>query len=113
MDDWLVSVCKDDKVVGLYLSRGLREIETIKALHRGCDIEGFLVCRSTEKVKPSLKSEDGCRKVICIETGEIFNSVNSCAESIGVPRWNVYRNIQRCYAVDGKHYRYLNESDYG
>ena len=112
MDDWLVSVCRDGKVVELYYSQGLTDIDTIRAMHRTCKIEAFLVRRSVEKMEWNVSSTSCHKKVICVATGEIFNSVNELSQSIGVSRGNVYRNIIRGYAINGKYYRYINKSDY-
>lgn len=109
MDDWLVSVVKDKKVIDLYFSDGLRDIATIRALHKDCEIETMLLRKNSQ---PDNNDDDNkfvrwqSRPVRCIETGEVFSSAAACAMALGVGRCNVYKAIQRGLAVRGNHYEY-------
>lgn len=111
MDKWLVSVEKCGKVVALYFSKRLKEFAAIRAMHKGCKIiaTNLNVKSSVEDDEDKNKESEKCltKKVKCIETGEIFSSVTECANTIKVPRWNVYKAIQRGSVLCKRHYDYL------
>lgn len=107
MDDWLVSVVKDGKVVDLYYSEGLRDLSAIRVLHRDCEIETMLLRRNVRPTDDdSLVERPLSRPVRCIETGYVYISAAACAKALGVPRCNVYKAIQRGLAIRGCHYEY-------
>ena len=119
MDDWLVSVVEDGKVKELYLSDDLCDIRTIKALHKGNDVERMRIVSTWEIERPpkyEYGSNDGwhIRRVMCADTGEVFASVSDCAEHFGVSRWNVYKAIRRGITAGGHRFVYLeNENNNG
>ena len=49
------------------------------------------------------------RPVICLETGERFDSFNECARSIGVPRSTLYNAVTKGHATRGHHYFYADK----
>ena len=111
MDEWLVSVVKEGKVVDLYYSEGLRDIGTIRAIHKDCEIETMLLRTQSKPIKVAEEDDTKfirwqSRPVRCVETGELYLSVAECAFALGVGRNNVYKAIQRGHGINGKHYEY-------
>ena len=113
MDDWLVSIEKNGKVVELYFSKGLIDLDTIRALHKGCDVNAVRimtrdksVCEEKCQNKKDKNRKWQIRSVTCIETGQTWNSAADCSKSIGVPRSNVYKAIQRGITAGGFHFKY-------
>lgn len=47
--------------------------------------------------------------VICLETGEKFESFNECARAIGVPRSTLYNAVTKGHATRGHHYFYAEK----
>lgn len=111
MNDWLVSVEQNGKVVELYYSKNLNDFGAIRAIHGGCNVAAMRMNnmqqedKSVEKQIEQTKSTT--RRVRCLETGEIFSSVTDCADTIKVSRWNVYKAIHRGTVLCKKHYDYV------
>lgn len=111
MDDYLVSVVNDGKVVDLYFSN-LEDIDTIRALHRGCDIETMRVGGTAQP-----KSNGDSRKklhrqlhaVRCIETGVVYPSVKECSRETGIGVKSIYESIRRGIAAKGMNFEYLKD----
>lgn len=113
MDDWLVSVCKNGKVIELYYSYELKDIDTIRALHPGCLVETMCVYKSEKQNVQDVgvvipKQRYVTKRVKCVETGEEYKSVSSCSSEIGESRWTVYKAVQVGYEINGKHYKYID-----
>ena len=110
MDDWLVSVEKDNKIVELYFSENLHDIDTIRAIHKGCRIKSVQIAESSntkdEKKHDDVKSLS--KRVRCAETGVIYLSTSDCSNALGIPRWNIYKAIQRGIAAGGLHFEYID-----
>lgn len=47
--------------------------------------------------------------VICLETGEKFESFNECTRAIGVPRSTLYNAVTKGHATRGHHYFYAEK----
>ena len=112
MDDWLVSVVSDGKVVDLYFSDELEDIATIRALHKDCELEAMRLTEPApvcveQPAEPVKRVRIQSRRVRCVETGQTYISATACAEAIGLPRWNIYKAIQRGITAAGKHYEYI------
>lgn len=110
MDDWLVSVEKDGKIVELYFSENLHDIDTIRAIHKGCYIEGVQIAESSS-IKEEKKNDDTkplLKRVRCVETGRVYNSVMDCCKALAIPRWNIYKAIHRGIAAGGLHFDYID-----
>ena len=110
MDDWLVSVEKDNKIVELYYSEELHDIDTIRAIHRGCNVEAVQIAVSTSARNKKSKCDTKLlsKRVRCIETGDIYPSSLDCADALGISRWNIYKSIQRGIATRGLHFKYID-----
>lgn len=113
MDDWLVSVCKDNKIVEIYFSKDLREMDAISAIHRGCVFQAVKLstndeCKKEEDIPSVEKGKNLSKRVRCIETGDVYLSSLDCAEALGIPRWNIYKSIQRGIATRGLHFEYID-----
>lgn len=112
MDDWIVSIVKNGKVTELYFSDGLRDITAIRAMHRDCDVEVMrLVSEKTatpEEQGTKVTKRFTTRRVVCFETGVVFDSAFECSEVMGVSRCNIYKAIQRGIAAGGFHFNYID-----
>lgn len=117
MDDWLVSVEKDGKIVELYYSENLHDIDTIRAIHKGCRIESMQVAENVStkienaKTKIDKKKYDMrnmSKRVRCVETGNVYDSVLDCSNALGIPRCSVYKAIYRGIAASGLHFDYID-----
>ena len=111
MNNWLVSVEKNGKVVELYYSKNLNDFGAIRAIHPGCNVVASRMNNMQQEdkgVKEQIEpTKSTTRRVRCLDTGEIFNSVTDCAESLNVSRWNVYKAIHRGTVLCKKHYDYV------
>ena len=114
MDDWLVSVISDGKVIDLYLSEDLCDLNTIRAMHKGCDVEAMHIAVEIDPYKRGKIIKETRllipKRVRCFETKEIFASVSECSNAVGASRWSIYKAVRNGFCVDGKHYNYVNES---
>ena len=109
MDDWLVSVEKDNKIIELYYSEELHDIDTIRAIHRGCKVEAVQIAVGVRvKNKKKCDTKLPTKRVRCIETGDEYLSSLDCADTLGIPRWNIYKSIQRGIATRGLHFEYID-----
>lgn len=115
MDDWLVSVVRDDKVVELYYSEELQDMQTIRALHKGCKIEAARIgdvkigMASDGDVMQKLGSIAVSRRVRCVETGKVYLSAAECSADVRIKRWNIYKAIQNGIAARGLHFEYVSD----
>lgn len=114
MDDWLVSVVKDGKVVDLYFSHDLSDTRAIKALHPGCSLEAGRV-KEEEKPLPVFVPEGKGKKkrtssrerkswacfVRCVETEATWPTVVECSKATGIPTWAIYKSIHKDYVANG------------
>lgn len=66
-----------------------------------------------EKIsKILIRNPRGAKKVINVETGEIFNSIKSAAESVGKSRDVIWRALYgRIKTAGGYHWKFLSEYD--
>jgi len=117
MDDWLVSVVKDGKVVDLQLSKGLLNLDTIKAVHGDCDMELFKIAqRKEEDDVPCIDLTDiqevvareGKSPVKCIENGVVYDSVKDASRRLGIPCVNIYASIRRGIKAYGFSFEYFD-----
>lgn len=123
MDDWLVSVVKDGKVRELYFSHDLQDMATIRALHPGSSFETCHVCvekqekqeeyvpvGGLQRGRPTSKS--WAKRVMCVETGETWNTVMECSRLTGIPTWSLYKSVHRNCEIRGLHFTVIkNKTD--
>ncbi|MBR5912782.1 MAG: GIY-YIG nuclease family protein [Selenomonadaceae bacterium] len=77
-------------------------------------LRGFKHSKSFgEKISKALiRSQNGAKKVINVETGEIFNSIKNAAESVGKSRDVIWRALYgRIKTAGGYHWKFLSEYD--
>lgn len=67
-----------------------------------------------DKSRPGRKVT--ARKIICVDTGQIFSDVHDMADQLGIATQTVYNIIRRGQTYRGNKYRYAQEggvTDYG
>lgn len=122
MNDYMIAVVRNDKVISLTYSDDLGELPTLRALHKDCDIEVMHISEdgATQKVEEAvftpIFSRNGrplANKVRCIETGQLFRSVSECSLLTGISPVGIYKSIRLGYSASGYHFQYagLNEED--
>lgn len=115
MDDYLVGVVVCGKVVDLFYSKDLAELDTAKVLWPSCTLEVIDLTSHVEKPLPipatSLDTvrRNINRRVVCIETGEVFRSVSACSKSLLIPTDSIYKSIRQSIAAYGYHFIYEKE----
>lgn len=62
-----------------------------------------------DKSRPDRKQKR--RKVICIDTGQIYNSASDMAEQLGIATQTVYNIIRRKQVFRGLTFRYMDGSE--
>lgn len=113
MDEWLVSVVKEGKVVELYFSDELEDLDTIRAMHKGCVVESIRIARRVNAVKvKDVSVSQGVKRrskrIRCIENGIIYESSAECAKILGIHRDNIYKSISRGITAGGYHFEYFD-----
>jgi hypothetical protein len=115
MDDYLVGVVVCGKVVDLFYSKDLAELDTAKVLWPSCTLEVIdLTSHVGELVPVPATSLDTVRRginrrVVCVETGEVFRSVSACSKSLLIPADSIYKSIRQSIAAYGYHFIYEKE----
>ncbi len=114
-NNYLVSAHKDGKVHHLYYSEDLSDLQTIKAMHKDCEVEVIpLSTTIRKKEKPqtdnyviSRNGKPFANRVKCIETGRIFKSVSDCSSQMTIPPKRIYKAIRRNIAAYGYHFIFI------
>lgn len=70
---------------------------------------GMLGKKHSEKSKELMrKNITKKRKVICLETGTIYDSINEAARQTKIDYRNIYRSCNKGYQTKGLHWKYYN-----
>ena len=115
MDDYLVGVVVDGKVVDLFYSKALSEVDAARVIWPSCTLEVIDLSSHVEKPAPvPAMSLDTVRRhinrrVVCIETGEVFRSVSACSRDMLIPADSIYKSIRQNIAAYGYHFIYEKE----
>lgn len=82
----------------------LSEEHKTKLVHNG-----MLGKKHSEKSKELMKKNiTKKRKVICLETNMIYDSINEAARQTGIDYRNIYRSCNMGYQTKGLHWKYYN-----
>lgn len=82
----------------------LSEEHKAKLVHNG-----MLGKKHSEKSKELMKKNiTKKRKVICLETNMIYDSINEAARQTGIDYRNIYRSCNMGYQTKGLHWKYYN-----
>ena len=65
--------------------------------------------KATEIVIPPPKTKPQKRKVVCLETGELFETIRQAAKWLGMVHGTVSRACRKHMRAGGYHFRYLEE----
>ena len=111
MDDYLVSVVKDGKVVDLFFSANLSETDALRAIYRGCSIDAFKMpyrLGLSESQTLTMAGDRTLRRIVrCVETSVVYRSVRECASVLGIPVKSIYLSIGTGCAASGLHFEYI------
>lgn len=129
---YFVSVSVDGKIVDTYYSELLGELIVTRAIHKGCkvtvfDLEDFRTLPPSE-IKALTSGDDASvnvpietardegrkksrkrkkywnRSVMCVETGEVFPSIRSCCEKMGMSHKTVWNALNSGNDRNGYHF---------
>lgn len=119
-NNYLISVFVGGKCVDLFFSENLCELHVCRLLHRGCEIEVHDMRSFAEIPKENVNA---CEKemqvlvkkrfipeqVVCMETKQIYQSLDVCAQRIGESVSDLMYSISQLTDLGG--YHYLMSSD--
>lgn len=84
---------------GKHMSNETKAVLSVKAKNRLSD-------------KSKIYNYGKYRKIICVDTGEIFNSINHLSESTGIKISTLYAHLShQKYKCHGHMYQYLNDTE--
>lgn len=71
----------------------------------------MVICKSLYRNSDMTKGQSMRRiqPIICLETGEKYESVDKCAKTIGVHRSSLYSALKKGHAAHGLHYYYAEK----
>ena len=75
-----------------------------------CEWQEVIIRPIGEKRKPEEEHGRATRPVMCVETGERFNSIRECSEHFGIPYKAVWNSIVFGYPRKGYHFKDANEN---
>ena len=115
---FIISYCKNNKVIDQHFINSLDEVKTLEALGRskGYEVETFAIKRDSthevpketlpEKVKQPKRPWN--KWIRCIETDQLFPSVRACSNTLGLPYKSVWNALNNGFARNGMHFIFEN-----
>lgn len=118
---YFVSVIVGGKCVHMFYSEDLCEVHVCRLMYKGCEIIVFDVNRMAfvplsdvakieHETKMAIRNDIMPQHVVCIETKQIYRSVNDCASEIEISPALVKEACSEMTPISGLHYVY--EKDY-
>ena len=126
MRNYLVSVFVNNKCVDLFFSEDLCELHVCRMLHKGCEIQVHDMRNYSTVPRTEVRKREAERlaltrgksipdQVVCVETKQVFASLDVCALETGIPRFEIMDSITRLTTIGGRHYLFssdlFNEKD--
>lgn len=65
--------------------------------------------KTIEEIESERKEDPRKKKVICMETGEEYKSVNDCCQKQGIKRGNIQRALVNHNTANGLHYKFADD----
>lgn len=119
--NFLIVVSDDGKVKGLHWSKNLVELNTVKMLYQGGEVEVMCAVGEGSEVENvgtvSAKSafrrngKPFANRVRCKETGEVYWSAQDCHKKTGIPIASIYKSIRCGHKAMDKHFEYYGEPE--
>ena len=110
--NYFLSIIVGGMVVANYYANSLAVLDSLKKDYPGCEIEAFDVSKYGFSFgdAPVITVEGGpmVHRVKCRETGEIWESVKLCCETLGCSLKTLYTALRRGSRLYGYHYDYEN-----
>ena len=115
-NNYLIAVFnKNGKNDGLYYSDDLSELQTIKAVHKGCEIQisdirdarflsGDLIEKEVQANNVKKMRIGWSFAIRCVETDEVFKSIRVCSIEKNIPYKILYASIRNHAGIKGFHY---------
>lgn len=115
VNNYLISVVRNGKVVDLHYSDNLSDLraiklhETVERGHKDSDFNIYPLCGYNIDVKEegvSGLSRNGNppNRVKCIETGVVYDSVTACSRLTGIPEVSLRKSIRSGVLAYGYHF---------
>ena len=126
---YLISVFIQDKCVHLFFADDLDDLVTIVAVYKHCDLSVFdlpavraltyeEVCDAVVEArerwgmqrtvavvqKAVVQKGQWRRRIMCVETGQVFSSLRECADHTGIPYTTIAGSIRRGKSTRGVHF---------
>lgn len=131
---YFISVFVEGHNVYMFFATHLHDLATVKAIYRTCDIEvydifenarlspkqvraeiaraGVFLQKKYEETPPPppiaekkiSRGKNWARSVLCVETGQIFNTVRECCEVTGIPYMTIINCIKNGNATRNVHF---------
>ena len=132
--NYLIYVFIGGRNIGTYFSEGLREIASIKAVNKGCEISVYDMSKlqrltqqqineiskasitnheepqknkNTAKQAPKKrfkKNKRWERSIKCVETGKVFKSIKECSEQMDIPHKAIWNALNSGKPRRGFHF---------
>lgn len=119
---FLVHFYKDGKVVGQEFCSTENQVRVLQALAHEKNYETEVSCMQLETKKGSpasimtkkidIEKETWEKKVVCIETGEVFPSIRECSRCHGIIYRSLVNAIQSGNSRKGLHFALVKNSDH-
>jgi len=105
---------------GLYYSDDLSELPTIKAVHKGCEIQisdirdarflsGDLIDKAVKANGVNKRTQNRWSFAVrCVETNEVYKSIRECSIAKKIPYKVLYAAMKNNAALRGFHYVFEN-----
>lgn len=122
---YMCTALKDGKVCKMKFAYCEYEVRAFRAWCRlngfGYEILNVGAMKKKKKEKPVveepvidspaaiLQRKKWAKKVICEETGKVYETVSDLQREIGWRRWALEYRIKNVMEIDGKHYKFLED----
>lgn len=83
-------------------------------VNRRCTTAGGFHWEYVDKENPQKKPISKNRKkikIICVETGKIFDSILQCAKDLGIYRSEIYQSLERGFSCKGFHFDFIEKEN--
>lgn len=98
--------CENDDLVHKKIVDHINNIHTD---NRAENLEWVTQKENLRRAKLLGKSSSGARKCICVETGQVFNSISEASKKMNIRYYSIYGVMQSGRSVHGYHFKEIEE----